>query len=217
MRIVNAILVICILATPALAVENQDNWMSLVYDPYSTVYDFNCNWAQFDSYTTVTLWLIRPVNPDFEGVERDVENVSYFDVKIDMTEGLNPGDWMLSAPGTLVDDGNGSLRGAFDEPVPVIDQRVALATCEVYIGDLSFAIPDTIWARCTYNQNAWTSLSPVAAGAMPGEICYMDADDLDDGRVKPRTFEDTDLMFAIVLNIVGQEKQSWDAVKALFR
>ena len=177
MRYLAIVALFCLLAVPATAVEDWDNWMSMVWDPYSTVYDFNCEWVEYGSFVPVTLWLVRPVNPDFGGVERDVQQVSYFDVKITMTEGLNPVGWTLAAPGILNVGADGSMQGQFDEPQLVVDDRVALAICDVFVGDASFEIPEEPWARCVYNTNAWTSLAPASIGMLPGSICYIDAED----------------------------------------
>lgn len=216
MRVLFTLLILGVLATPAVAIDPWDNWMSTVYDPYSTAYDFNCLWAENESYVTVDLWLVRPVNPDFDGVERDVERVSCFDVKVSWTEGLNPAQWTLPVPGSLQQQG-AEVFACYDEPLPVVDGRVLLASCQVYVGGQSFEIPDQPWARCSHNINAWNTVSPIASGMIPGSLCYVDADDPDDGRVAPNYFEDQDHVFAIVHSTVSGERISWDALKATYR
>lgn len=216
MRFMITLFMLCLLAAPALAVDPWDNWMSTVYDPYSTAYDFNCNWAENNSIITVDLWLVRPVNPDFDGIERDVENISCFDVKVSMSEGLNPADWILTVPGTLQQQG-GALSACFDDPLPVIDGRALLASCQVFVGGQSFEIPDQPWARCSNNINAWDTLSPIVNGLIPGSLCYVDADDPSDGRVVPNSFADQDHVFAIVQSTVAADRISWDTLKATYR
>jgi hypothetical protein len=216
MRFILLLVLLGLLNAPAQAVEPWENWMSTVFEPYSTAYDFNCLWSENNVFITIDLWLVRPVNPDFNGVERDVENISCFDVKVTMSEGLNPAEWVLSVPGTLQQQ-DGALHGCFLEPLPVIDGRALLASCEVLVGGQGFEVPDQPWARCGYMINAWDTLSPVPGGMMPGSLCYVDADDPDDGRVVPNSFADQDLVFAIVESTVAADRMSWDSLKAIYK
>jgi hypothetical protein len=216
MKFMITLLLLVLLAAPALAVEPWENWMSTVYEPYSTAYDFNCIWVEDSSFITIDLWLVRPVNPDFNGVERAVENISCFDVQVSMSEGLSPSEWVLSVPGTLQQQ-DGALNACFDEPLPVVEGRALLASCQVLAGGADFEVPDQPWARCGYMINAWDTLAPVPNGMMPGSLCYVDADDPVDGRVIPNSFVDQDLVFAIVESTVAADRRSWDSLKAIYK
>lgn len=215
MRPLLTLLILLIVAAPASAVEPWDNWLSLVWDPYSTAYDHDCQYQEVDQTITVTLWLVRPVNPDFgtDG-ERAVTSVGGFQCAVTASEGLNLLGWTPAAPATVFTNGAG-MRMTYDAPLPVVDGRVALATCQVYVGGItSFPLPESPLARCTNHANAFTYVGP----ALFGTVSYVDADDPTEPEVAPHYNEgDHDLQFEIHQAPVPAAAPAWGTVKALYR
>lgn len=216
MRPILALVIAVLLSVDARAVDWWDNWMSTVYDPASTVYDYNCLRVEPGSVITVTLWLVRPVNPDFQGTERPVTRVAGFDGRVTMSEGLVPMGWQAGGPGVFTDNG-GSLYAEFDPPLEVTGGRAALATCQVLVIQPSFEIPAQPVFRCINYDNAWTYLEGMPAGRVPFEVSYVDADDPTDGRVVPNTFTEFDHAFQMVQSLVDAARPTWSALKAQYR
>jgi hypothetical protein len=216
MRPVLALAIVALLAADAAALEWWDNWMSTVYDPASSVYDFNCRRVEPGSVITVTLWLVRPVNPDAQGAERPVTRVAGFDCRVTMSEGLVPLGWTAGGPGIFSDNG-GALYAEFDPPLEVIDGRAALAACDVLVVQPGFDIPEQPVFRCINYDNAWTFMDGLPFGRVPDTVSYVDADDPVDGRVVPNTFDEFDHAFQIVQSLVDAAQPTWSTVKAQYR
>ena len=105
-----------------------DNYLTILWDPYSTAYDYNCEYQVENTIVTYTLYLHDPVNPQFmDQGARPVTNVGGFECRIEATEGVNILDWSFPVPAIDIGE-NGNHIVGFSEPVPVVDGRVALVT-----------------------------------------------------------------------------------------
>ena len=99
-----------------------ENYLTILPDPYSTAYDFNCEYQEENGIVTYTLYLHDPVNPQFmDQGARAVANVGGFECRIETTEGVNILDWSFPVPSIDIGQDGNHIVG-FSEPVPG-DQR----------------------------------------------------------------------------------------------
>lgn len=220
MKSLLALLIIILLTGPANAQWPTQNYLGARWDPESSAYDAFCHYQQINQITTLALYLINPVNPEFgyEG-ERDVTNVGGFECAVTTTEGATILGYTF--PPNAFNYGSGDdLVVYFGEPVPVIDGRATLATFDVFFGGpLSFDIPDAIMARCVNHDNCWLYVNPVSQGNIPGFVSYTDADDPFNPTIAGVcTGSQIDLSFELYQNqSVPTEIGSWDSLKAIYR
>ncbi|MFO7654589.1 MAG: hypothetical protein R6X25_12330 [Candidatus Krumholzibacteriia bacterium] len=218
MRIVIAAIIL-LAATSAAAQNPWDNFLTFQWDPASNAYCPNCEYEQNDTIISVTLWLIRPYNTTFgAGEVRAVENVSGFDCRVTVTEGATILGWETDVP-ALIYIGGADVLVRYDEPRPVIDGRLALATCNMYIGNVtSFELPTEPMPRCCYHDNCWVTVAPSTLSAIEGEVTYLDADDpVDPYAVANHFGPNEDFEFQIYQAPVAAEGTTWGRVKGLYR
>ena len=218
--VVPALLILSLAAASAWAQWTPiANYLTMLPDPYSTAYDFNCEYQLENGVVTYSLFLHDPVNPDFaDQGARPVANVNGFECRIETTDGMDILNWTFPVPSIDVGS-NGSLIVGFSEPVPVVNGRATLATFQVFFGDASFEIPEEPIPRCINHPNAWLYVKPSYPQSIPGVVAYLDADDPEDPLVGGYcSNENPDGYFQIVRRFpVDVQERTWGALKALYR
>jgi hypothetical protein len=196
-----------------------DNYLTILPYPYSTAYDFNCEYQVENGIVTYSLYLHDPVNPQFmDQGARPVANIGGFECRIETTEGVNILDWSFPVPSIDIGQDGNHIVG-FSEPVPVVNGRATLATFQVFFGAATFEIPELPNPRCINHPNAWLYVKPAWIQSVPGAVAFLDYDDPDDPLIGGFcNNEDPDAYFQIIQRFpVDVEERAWGTLKALYR
>ena len=220
MKTLLSLFILTLISTGAMAqLDFESNVITMLQSLNSTPYDWDCGYQEENRTVTLSLYLHRPVNPDF-GIdgERAVTNVAGFECRVTGTEGVNILSWDFPVPAFDFGEGD-DLNVLYSEPLPVVGDYVVLATCQVFFGDItSFELPVAIVPRCTNHANAWIQVDPAAAPSIAGVVAYTDADDptypLVGGLCRSPGH---DIQFEIYVDqTVDTDRRSWGALKALY-
>ena len=211
---------IIVLAAATVCVADSpypDNVITIKPNPFSSAHDFDCWHVLEGDIFTFELAVHNPVNPDFgSGEVRTVQNVSGFQLKFVTTSGLNVLAWRFPVP--VTDVGQGEFDVLFNEPVPVVGDKVVLAEFDVWFGNAGFELPDFPTAPCYLSPNIFTDIEPATVSALPGQAVFFDADDPVDPAIPGTDFLiGYDMRFRLSLPPVNTEGREWGSLKALYR
>lgn len=211
------ILVAAFVSLAGAADFDPENVITIKPNPFSSAHDYDCWHVLEGDIHTFELAVHFPVNPDFgAGEVRPVTNVSGFQLKFVTTSGLNVLAWRF--PVDAIDVGQGQFDVLFNEPVPVVGDKVVLAEFDVWFGNAGFTLPDFPTAPCYLSPNIFTDIEPATGAAIPGRTVFFDADDPVDPAVAGEVpFFDYDMRFRLSLPPVNTEGREWGALKALYR
>jgi|GEM_PF-1917231 len=204
-----------LLAAPQTQAEGL---ISLVVD--SSAHDYNCSTVYENATATLELGIFQPVNPSFDDLgARAVTHIGGFECKLVPHEGVTI--LAVHFPVPAIDTGlNGGLHVGFGEPLPVtVGGKTTLATIDVLFGgETSFPIPAEMTLPCYLGFNTWIEVTEAYPASIPGFAAFLDADDTDDPLVAADVNAGPDFMFTLVQDPeVATEKESWEAIKAIYR
>ena len=207
-----------LLAATCVNAQLDPNMNTFTFDPWSgTAYDANCFRMYDNSLVSLDLYLVYPVNFDFEaGLERPVTNVSGFECKVTGSEGVMILGWSFPTPVINVGLRPGELIVGYGAPIPVTSGSAVLATVDLFIGDVTnFDLPEAPLARCVNEANATLFIDPIYNASFAGTVAYVDADDTSD---PDAAGVPVPLHIAIYQEVpVDIDDTAWGSLKALFR
>jgi len=205
-------------ALAQVPIDPPENVFTIKPAPYSTAHDYDCYRALDGDVGTFPVWLLEPVNPDFDGGQvRPVANVNGFEMRLDYTAGMQVLAWRFPVPAINVGTGD-EVKVGFAEPVPVVDGMAQLAEIDVFIGNAPFALPPYETGPCYLAANIAVYVKPAFIASIPGRTAYLDADDPDDPLVPGiDTGDQADFRFLLTQGPVATEGRTWGTIKSLYR
>jgi hypothetical protein len=220
-------LFVLVLSLPVLAQWPDENHIRM--HAVST-FDYGlCTYGYVGDVITMQIQLLYPVNPDFgpDGTWEQVQNVGGFEMKL-----YTEGEIIILEkrfPVDAIDVGEGAeMIVGFGQPLPVVD------TGDEYLANLAevdvLLLPPPPGGAGGGDKASPVGCSPVDAllhiepiyfPSIEGQLAYLDYDDPVDplcpAWLMSPIYGDPPVAYYYTILVVDTEKESWDAVKALYR
>lgn len=206
-----------ILLWGATAVAQPANLIGL--SPESDWSDY-CVFGPGNQVYTVYVYILNPVNHDFQGGERPVSWINGFECRVWVEGAAILLGWQF--PVDAIDAGlDGNTVVGFAEPVPVVEGRAIVATLDFFLeypGAVSIeptASPLPCDGATAYVHMAAIRPTP----SIEGKMAFLDADDPDDPLVAAELelAIPEDIALLMEARPVDVDQQAWGGIKALYR
>jgi hypothetical protein len=202
-------------ATAAFA--QQTNLIGL--SPDNGWSDF-CVFGPGNQVYTVYVYILNPVNPDFQGGSNPVSWINGFECRVWVEGGAILLGWHF--PVNAIDAGtNGNTVVGFAEPVPVVDGRAIVATLDIFL-EYPGAVqvdPQGSPLPCD-GATAYVFMAPTRpTSSIDGRMAFLDADDPDNPLVAADLddYWTEDIALLMEARPVDVDQQTWGGIKALYR